>query len=133
MSSLHAEPALRAGASGYITKEEATVHVVEAVRQVLRGEVYASHRVASRIASNISGRSAAEASSHSAHLSDREAEVFQLIGDGLGRRQIAERLDLDVNTVESYRSRLKDKLGLKDAQELLQYAIRSHRAGNSPA
>jgi len=130
---VHAERVLRAGASGYITKEEATVQVVQAVRQVLRGETYVSHRFASQMASKLSGRARSEAGSPLANLTDRELEVFQLIGDGLGRRQIAERLHLDVNTVETYRARIKEKLRLKDAQELLQYAIRFNRAGGSPA
>jgi DNA-binding NarL/FixJ family response regulator len=127
---LHAERVLRAGASGYIAKEEATVHVVHAVRQVLRGENYISQRVASQMASKISGRAHQDHPAALSNLTDRELEVFQLIGDGLGRQQIAERLRLDVNTVETYRSRIKDKLQLKDAQELLQYAIRYNRSGD---
>ena len=66
------------------------------------------------------------------NLTDRELEVFQLIGDGVSRQEIAERLGLDVNTVETYRSRIKEKLRLKDANELLKFAIRSNRSGNSP-
>jgi DNA-binding NarL/FixJ family response regulator len=127
---LHAERAIRAGASGYITKEEATVHVVQAVRQVLRGEVYVSQQLASQMAAKLSTRSRPETHSALAALTDRELEVFQLIGDGLSRQQIAERLHLDVNTVETYRSRIKEKLRLKDAQELLQFAIRSNRSGD---
>ena len=61
-------------------------------------------------------------------LSDRELEIIELLGDGLGRRQIAERLNLDVNTVETYRARLREKLRLKDARDLLQYAIQLKRA-----
>lgn len=127
---LHAERVLRAGASGYIAKEEATVHVVQAVRQVLRGETYVSQRVASQMAAKISGRAQRDSASVLSNLTDRELEVFQLIGEGLGRQQIAGRLHLDVNTVETYRSRIKDKLLLKDAQELLQHAIRFNRTGN---
>src|SRR5262249_5201562 len=119
---LHAERAIRAGASGYITKEEATSHVVHAIRQVLRGQTYVSERVASHMAAKISGRARPQAASVLSNLTDRELEVFRMIGDGLGRQQIAERLRLDVNTVETYRTRIKEKLGLKDAQELLQYA-----------
>lgn len=127
---LHAERVLRAGASGYIAKDEATVHVVQAVRQVLRGETYVSQRMASQIAAKISGRGPRDSVSVLSNLTDRELEVFQLIGEGLGRQQIAERLHLDVNTVETYRSRIKDKLLLKDAQELLQHAIRFNRPEN---
>lgn len=126
---MHAERVLRAGASGYIAKEEATVHVVQAVRQVLGGGTYVSQRVASQMAAKISGRPHRDSASGLSNLTDRELEVFQLIGDGLGRQQIAERLRLDVNTVETYRSRIKDKLQLKDAQELLQSAIRFNRSG----
>lgn len=125
---LHAERAIRAGASGYITKEEATIHVVDAVRQVFRGETYVSQRVASQMASKLSGRARPDSGSPLTQLTDREMEVFQLIGDGLSRQQIAERLHLDVNTVETYRARIKDKLQLKDALELLQYAIRASRS-----
>lgn len=127
---LHAERVLRAGASGYIAKEEATVHVVQAVRQVLQGESYVSQRVASQMAARISGRAQREPAFVLSNLTDRELEVFQLIGEGLGRQQIAGRLHLDVNTVETYRSRIKDKLQLKDAQELLQHAIRFNRTGD---
>jgi DNA-binding NarL/FixJ family response regulator len=127
---LHAERVLRAGASGYITKDEATDHVVQAVRQVLRGETYISQRVASQIAGNLGRRSQSVSTSALSGLTDRELQIFQLIGDGLGRQQIAGQLHLDVNTVETYRSRIKDKLQLQDAQELLQLAIRFNRNGD---
>jgi DNA-binding NarL/FixJ family response regulator len=127
---LHAERAIRAGASGYITKEEAASNVVQAVRQVLRGEIYVSQRVASHMASRLSGRPRPHAVSVLSTLTDRELEVFHLIGEGLGRQQIAQRLALDVNTIETYRTRIKEKLGLKDAQELLQFAIRANRTEN---
>jgi len=127
---LHAERVLRAGASGYMTKDEATDHVVQAVRQVLRGETYISQRVASQIAGNLGRRSQSVSTSALSGLTDRELQIFQLIGDGLGRQQIAGQLHLDVNTVETYRSRIKDKLQLQDAQELLQLAIRFNRNGD---
>jgi DNA-binding NarL/FixJ family response regulator len=130
---LHAERALRAGASGFIAKGEATEHVVQAVRQVLSGKTYTSERVSSAIVSQLSGHSRSASGSVLANLTDRELEIFQLIGDGLGRQQIAGRLHLDVNTIETYRSRIKEKLGLKDAQELLQYAIRYNRASGPTA
>jgi DNA-binding NarL/FixJ family response regulator len=130
---LHAQRALRAGASGFIAKGEATEHVVQAVRQVLSGKTYASERVSSAIVSQLSGHSRSDSGSVLANLTDRELEIFQLIGDGMGRQQIAKRLHLDVNTIETYRSRIKEKLGLKDAQELLQYAIRFNRASGPTA
>lgn len=121
---LNAGPALRAGASGYITKGEATEHVVYAVRRVLSGKTYVSPEVSSAMASQISGHPRQDSSSVLSNLTDRERQIFQLVGEGLGRRQIAGRLHLDVNTVETYRARIKEKLRLKDAQELLQFAIR---------
>jgi DNA-binding NarL/FixJ family response regulator len=132
----YAERAIRAGASGYINKEEAANRVVEAVREVLRGETYVSRRVASLLASRLaigagskgSGASAlSELAGPDGQLSDRELEVLELIGDGLGRREIALRLGLDVNTVETYRGRIRQKLNLPDAQALLQFAIRHNR------
>lgn len=127
---LHAERVLRAGASGYIAKDEATNLVVQAVRQVLRGETYISQRVASQMAAGLSGRLQRSPGSALSTLTDRELQIFQLIGDGLGRQKIAEQLHLDVNTVETYRTRIKDKLQLKDAQEVLQMAIRFNRSGD---
>jgi DNA-binding NarL/FixJ family response regulator len=131
---LHVEWALRAGASGYITKEEATLDVVHALRAVLRGEFVLSPQLASQVGAALSGHTVH--GTHISHhaLSDRELQVLELIGEGLDRHQIAERLRLDVNTVETYRARLKEKLHLKDAHELLQHAIRFNRGapGASP-
>lgn len=120
--SLYAERALRAGATGYITKEEATVNVLSAVRKVLGGEVYLSERMSARMMKKVvTGR--LEASSPIEALTDRELEIFQMIGRGLGTRQIAEELRLGIKTVESYRARIKDKLQLSDGNQLLQHAI----------
>jgi DNA-binding NarL/FixJ family response regulator len=118
---LHAEWALRAGASGYITKEEATLNVVQAIRAVLRGEFVISPSLAVQIGATMVGQRAHPV------LTDRELEVLELLGDGLDRHEIAQRLQLDVNTIETYRSRLKEKLHLKDAHQLLQYAIQYNR------
>ena len=129
---LHADRAMRAGASGYITKDEATINVVQAVRQVLRGEFIVSPKIAAQMAARLAGHPNGDGSSPSHdRLSDRELEILGLIGDGLGRQQIADRLHLDVNTVETYRARIREKLQFKDAQELLQYAIRSNRSRKS--
>lgn len=125
---LHAERVLRAGASGYISKGEAIDLVVEAVREVLSGKTYVSDQVSSLMVKKHLGRAPNSSTSVLSSLADRELEIFQLIGEGLGRKQIAERLHLDVNTVETYRSRIKEKLGLKDAQELLQFAIQYNRS-----
>jgi DNA-binding NarL/FixJ family response regulator len=126
---LHAERAIRAGAAGYVSKEQAPQQVVAAVRQVLAGQIVLSDLVAAGLAAKLAGRSPADLGPSLDVLTDRELEVLQLLGDGLGRHQVAERLHLDISTVETYRLRLKEKLQLKDARELLQYAIRLNRAG----
>jgi DNA-binding NarL/FixJ family response regulator len=124
---LYAERALRAGAAGFVSKEEAAVSVVQAVRHLLCGEVYISQRVASQMAARIAGHPRAKSLPALDSLTDRELQVFQLIGDGLSRQQIAQSLHLDVNTVETYRLRIREKLQLKNALELRQYAIRASR------
>jgi DNA-binding NarL/FixJ family response regulator len=120
--SIYAERALRAGARGYIMKEEATGNVLTAIRQVLDGKVYLSNRMTSRLLTSLaSGRPPAD--SPVSHLSDRELEVLQLIGGGQGTAQIARKLHLSVKTVESYRAHLKEKLNLNGATELQYFAI----------
>ena len=122
---LYAERALRAGAMGYIMKQEATENVIAAIRKILGGEIYVSDRMASRMVRKlVAGQTVTNASSVDC-LSDRELEVFRLIGKGHGTRQISERLCLSVKTIETYRAHIKDKLNLADAAELLQYAIQS--------
>ncbi|MHC4271650.1 MAG: LuxR C-terminal-related transcriptional regulator, partial [Planctomycetota bacterium] len=120
--SLYAERALRAGAKGYVMKAEATDNVVTAIRKILAGELYVSDRMSTKMLSNLIGRSKVETSSIE-RLSDRELEVFRLIGQGYGSRQISERLSLSIKTIETYRAHIKEKLGLADASELLQFAI----------
>jgi len=127
---LHAERVIRAGAKGYITKQEATRKIMLAIRTVLKGEVYLSEKMASRIAARALGSPKAGNVSPMSLLSDRELSVFQMIGQGHGTRQIAESLHLDIRTVETYRARIKEKLSLKDANELLQYAIRWSETGS---
>jgi len=123
---LHAERALRAGASGYLTKAEATSRVVQAVRKVLAGEVYLSDRAANSLLSRVAGRSGEASGGSVESLCDRELEVYELIGHGLSTSQIARQLHIGVSTVETYRARIKVKLNLQDAAELLQHAIRWH-------
>src|SRR5262249_15482977 len=121
---LYAERALRAGARGYITKQEATVNVLSAIRKVLSGEIYLSEQMAARMMSRVvKGKKDGEAVSPVDLLTDRELEVFQMIGQGVGTRQISEELRLGIKTVESYRARIRDKLNLADGNQLLQYAI----------
>ena len=118
---VNAERAVRAGACGYITKQEAPTKVVAAVRHVLEGGIYLSEAVTAQVAGKLAGRSPTGPVDR---LADRELQVLELLGEGLSTRQIAERLHLENSTVETYRTRLKEKLALKDAHELLQYAIR---------
>ncbi len=120
--SIYAERALRAGANGYIMKQEATEKVLVAVRRILNGEIYVSERIANKMLKHyITGAGSLKNTIYD--LSDRELEVFRLIGEGHGTRQIAEELHLSVKTVESYQAHIKDKLSLRSARELMQHAI----------
>lgn len=121
--SLYAERVIRAGARGYITKQEATRNIMQAVRKVLAGEVYLSESLAAQLITRMVGRPRLDNVFSASALADRELQVFEMIGRGLGTRQIAEQLHLDVKTIETYRARIKEKLQLKDAAELLQRAI----------
>jgi DNA-binding NarL/FixJ family response regulator len=121
---VHAERVIRAGASGYITKQEATKRIMVAVRTVLRGDVYLSEKTAMRLAGKIARKQAAAAIPVLETLSDRELCVLQLIGEGNGTRQIAGILKLSVPTIETYKARLKEKLQLRDGNQLLQFGIR---------
>ncbi len=121
--SLYAERAILAGARGYITKQEATRKILQAIRTVLAGEVYLSEPLKAQLLSRVVGRSRPGEALSVAALADRELQVFEMMGHGLGTRQIAERLHLDIKTVETYRARIKEKLHLKDAAQLLQKAI----------
>lgn len=121
--SVYAERVLRAGARGYIMKEETTENVVNALRQVLNGEVYLSEKMSKRILSQFAGGRVDKSKSLVKTLSDRELEVFQLIGQGLQPRQVAEKLHLSVKTIETYREHLKTKLDLENAAQLTQTAV----------
>lgn len=122
--SFYAERAIRAGAKGYITKQEATRKVIMAIRQVLDGRLYLSEEMKEKLLHVLVGDRSSEAgTSRVGSLTDRELEVFGLLGQGKGTRQIAERLFLSVKTVETYRSRIKEKLGLTCASELLLQAF----------
>ncbi len=120
---LYAERGLRAGANGYIMKQQATEQVLVAIRRILGGEVYVSERIANKMLHHFVGGSPAAQSSPIADLTDRELEVFRLIGEGHGTRQIADELHLSIKTVESYQAHIKDKLLLKNGRELVQRAI----------
>jgi len=120
---IYAERALRAGANGYIMKQEATEKVLVAVRQILNQKVYVSDRIANRMLQQYISGSATQEHSPISELSDRELEVFRLIGEGHSTRRIAEELHLSIKTVESYQAHIKNKLSLKNARELVQRAI----------
>jgi DNA-binding NarL/FixJ family response regulator len=121
--SIYAERALRAGANGYIMKQEATEKVLVAVRRILSGEIYVSDRIASKMLKHYITGPGTLRNSSIADLSDRELEVFRLIGEGHGTRQIAEELHLSIKTVESYQAHIKEKLSLRSSRELMQHAI----------
>ena len=121
--SLHAERVLRAGAKGYIMKQEATEQVMNAIRRVLRGEVYLSEKMASRMVNRLVAGPQNVGGSPIERLSDREFEVFQMIGHGVGPSEIAEKLGLSVKTVETHRERIKEKLNLASGSELIRYAM----------
>ncbi len=120
--SLYAERSLRAGARGYINKEEALAQIVNAIRQVLRGRVYLSSRMTDRLLHR-SVRGFEPERSPIESLSDRELEVFEQIGRGMTTRRIAQNLYLSPKTIETYRENIKTKLNLKNATELTQHAV----------
>jgi DNA-binding NarL/FixJ family response regulator len=120
----YAERALRAGAKGYIVKRETTKNVIEAIRRVLGGEFYLSDAMEQVITKQfVQGKTLATLSPVE-RLSDRELAVFELLGRGLGTRQIAETLRLSIKTVQAYCARVKEKLDLASATDLLREAVR---------
>jgi len=121
--SIYAERALRAGARGYLMKEVVSERIITAIRTVLSGEIYVSNAISKRMLRKLAGGKADTISTPMDSLSDRELEVFRLIGQGCKVSKIAQRMHLSVKTVETYRARIKEKLSLADADELLHYAI----------
>ncbi len=116
---LYAERVLRAGARGYITKHEASAEVMAAIHQVMSGEVYLSQQMTAKMLKKLSGgASASKEKGGMSLLTDRELEVFQLIGAGRTAREISEALNVGATTVDTYRARIKDKLGLHSGAEL---------------
>lgn len=120
---LYAERALLAGARGYVMKHEATDNVIVAIRRVVGGQVYLSDKMAARLLETMVSGKPAPGTGAVDLLSDRELEVFQHIGRGLGTRQIAERLGVSVKTIETYREHIKTKLCLQSASELTHQAF----------
>lgn len=121
---LYAERVIRAGARGYITKQEAPGKILLAIRQILDGEIYWSEKAAARVASKVARSSRSNSGFSVEGLTDREVQVFELLGTGQSTQQIADALHINASTVETYRARIKEKLNLKNALELLQCAIR---------
>jgi DNA-binding NarL/FixJ family response regulator len=121
--SLYAERALRAGGRGYIMKEEAIEQVLVAIRRVLNGEIFLSEKMKSKMLQQFATGRSKTYTSPIETLTDRELEVFRLIGEGHSTRQIASELHLSVRTVEAYREYIKTKLNLKNSTELVQHAF----------
>jgi len=130
---LHAERVLRAGARGYIMKEAGGAKLLAAIRQVLNGQVYVSEKMSATLLDKLSGRKPRGSSSPIEKLSDREFEIFQLIGQGRSTRDIAKQLHLSPKTVDVHRGHLKEKLELKDATSLVRHAVRWVETQNSGA
>ncbi len=126
---LYAERALRAGAKGYVMKRESTKSILTAIRRVLSGDVYVSERVVSAMAKRM-GSSRKAAAEPVERLSDRELEIFRLLGQGRTTSQIAEDLHLSLKTVQAYCARAKEKFGVNSLGELLRAAIRWEDATN---
>jgi DNA-binding NarL/FixJ family response regulator len=121
--SLYAERVLRAGGRGYVMKQEGGRKIMEAMRQVLAGQTYVSSSIAARILDTFAGRAKA-ATSPVETLSDREFQVFQLIGEGFSTKEIAAKLHVSVKTIEVHRVNIKQKLKVATAPELIRYAVR---------
>jgi len=128
--SLYAERVLRAGARGYITKHEGGEKLMQAIRHVLSGQIYVSEKMSAHILKILSGGQAAPVRSLIAQLSDREFEVFELLGEGVSAHEIARRLHISTKTVDAHRANIKKKLIIKTTSELISYAARwmEHRA-----
>jgi len=124
--SLYAERALRAGARGYIMKRETAKKVIAAIRQVLQGKLYLSDAMRAHFAEKFVGGDPPSTSLPIGQLSDRELEVFQLLGQGYETRQIAVSLNISMKTVQAFCARIKEKLSLASATELLREAVRWH-------
>jgi len=119
-----AERALRAGARGYITKRESTGQIVEAIRQVRAGRIFAGPEVLARLAERLVGRSTSALASEVGALSNREIEVFRRLGEGHPTRRIAADLSVSIKTIQAYSARIKEKLNLATGAELVREAVR---------
>jgi len=129
--SVYAERALLAGAKAYLMKDAVSENIVKAIRTVLNGEIFVSDKILNNFLHKIAGDKAGTAKTQIDNLSDREFEIFRLIGEGVKASLIARQLHLSVKTIETYRSRIKEKLNLPNAAELLQYSIKWAKADNN--
>jgi DNA-binding NarL/FixJ family response regulator len=127
--SLYAERVLRAGGRGYIMKQEGGKKIIEGLRRILSGSAYVSENISARILDSLSGR--AQNKSAVSSLTDREFEVFQLIGQGLSTTEMADKLHVSVKTVEVHRVNIKNKLGVPTAPELIRFAVRWLESGEA--
>lgn len=125
---VYAERSIRAGARGYIMKRESTKKIVEAIREVLKGNMYLSKELMELFAEKFVSGAPANGAQPVAQLSDRELEVFQLIGQGYETREIAKALNVNIKTVQTYCTRIKDKLKFSTGAELLREAVRWNEA-----
>jgi DNA-binding NarL/FixJ family response regulator len=130
---VYAERCFRAGASGYLMKEAGSEKLLAALRRVIGGQMYASPTVSEEILRNLSARKPRGSSSPIQSLSDREFEVFQLVGQGKSTREIAAQLHLSPKTIDVHRGHIREKLGLKDVTALVRHAVRWLEAQNSTA
>jgi DNA-binding NarL/FixJ family response regulator len=126
---IYAERAIRAGASGYIAKERPVTDLIAAIRLALAGEVYLSEKIKGKILNRLANGSGGDTVSPIETLSDREMEIFRLIGDGFRSCQIADRLHLSSKTIDSHREHLKRKLGLAGGSDLIRHAIEWAKSG----
>jgi DNA-binding NarL/FixJ family response regulator len=123
---IYAERALRAGAKGYVMKSEAAENIIKGIRSVNDGQIFVSEKIGARMAQRFLAGKAGKTAYAIEQLSDRELEVFQLLGAGHSTQQIADRLHVSLKTVQTYCARIKDKLGLENATELLREAIHGY-------
>jgi DNA-binding NarL/FixJ family response regulator len=121
--SLYAERAIRAGASGYVMKKEADNNIINAIRLILKGDLYLSDDISKSIVKKLLHISSDQELSPESVLTDRELEIFMMIGNGIGTKEIARRLNLSLNTIETHRRHIKEKMQFKDLNELVKYAV----------
>jgi len=129
---LYAERVLRAGALGYVMKKAESEEIITALRKALRGEIHTSHALSGNLLQKLLGRHQPKTPSSISSLSDRELEVFEMIGHGKSTREIAAALNLSIKTVDTHRMHVKEKLGVRNAVELVQHAVHHVEAGDEP-